>query len=211
MESENKNIKLYEKLVRFLLDDYRGHFLEKPGSIRHLLSIGKSYLDLDLGFVFSSLIKITVCKNQFENGCNFWQSLPPSVQSVSLVDCPVFVRYFFYLSSKFNDGDANEYWRSVIEKFTPLPPQSPPRKERYGRTMRLKWDPRCIIRWDWLTMVKHLDMVRPEGNKFVMQKLLDENGLVWPYPDEQLQWLLKSLDNLDAILSEAVKIADRDW
>ena len=63
-------------------------------------------------------------------------------------------------------------------------------------------------------MFKRLDMLRDDnagGNVSFMQKLLDEKGVLWPYPDAQLQWLLKLLNNLDARMLVAVRHADLKW
>ncbi|GAV00499.1 hypothetical protein RvY_11338 [Ramazzottius varieornatus] len=40
---------------------------------------------------------------------------------------------------------------------------------------------------------------------------LDDRGLIWPYPDQQLHWVIKALDNLDKIDLNAVKFIDKQW
>ena len=75
----------------------------------------------------------------------------------------------------------------------------------------------CYIHWIVQMEFERLDIVRDDGDdnaqtkKFVVQKTMDDKSLFWPYPDEQIHWLQKSLDNLDVMTLQAVKVANGQW
>ena len=198
-------------MVTLLLHDEITRFLKKPESVKHFLMIGNICY---FGYLrslknFPSLTKVTLCKNYFVRGFNFWNEFPSSVQSVSLVDCAA-LGYEYFLTLIVS-SETNKYWRSVIDTLphSPLPAESSKRKVQTSL---------CYIEWKWLPGTSfRLDMVRDDNshhtrkNESVMQKFLDEKGLIWSYPDAQLQWLITSLNNLDAMVLEAVQFVDEHW
>lgn len=154
------------------------------------------------------MTKITFCKNEFNLYIDFWNRMPPSIGSVSLVDCPV-QRWTDFVS-----WTRNKYWRSVVKKCTPVPPESATLEQQELANKRSPCLLPYSVEWHGWTGSMRLDKACDNNNSCIMllaQKVLDDKGLIWPYPDEQLHWLLKSLNNLDAMLLEAVKDFDQDW
>ena len=202
------------KLVEAVLHDQGVHSLEKLKRVTHLLCVGASYWERHLEFseIFPSLTKITLCGDEFDYDIRFWECSPPSVQSAVLVGCSV-----RYLDSFCLYDSRNEYWRSVVKSAL-----DEWRQAETGRGVSTGHcgRPRCCVRWDRLTAIEYLVLLRPDDpqdpedpqeEEFARLQVLDEKGCIWPYPDVQLQWLLKSLSSLDTRLLQAAKDMDKTW
>ena len=47
-----------------------------------------------------------------------------------------------------------------------------------------------------------------ESFQQVLKKKMDESNLIWPYPEEQLHWLLKTLEGLEGTVLQSVNDTD---
>ena len=195
------------ELVDLLVRDRGAHFLKKPERVTHLLEIGnfgesyyhEFYADYeDCPELFPCLTKVTFFRNKFRDDLDILNYVQPSVQSVSFVDCVAQAHFVAFDPRQ----TAHEYWRSVSKKLTPtrIRIMSGITPNNYW-TLKMKFERLDIVRDD----IDH----NAETKMFVVQKTLDGKSPFWPYPDEQLQWLLRSLDNLDVMSLQAVEVAEQ--
>ncbi|GAU97295.1 hypothetical protein RvY_08617 [Ramazzottius varieornatus] len=77
------------------------------------------------------------------------------------------------------------------------------------------------IKWSVQVPVSHLEMnpslLNPKDRDAEkatykwMKATLNVKKLIWPYPDEQLQWLLDTVDGLGGTALESLKRTEEQW
>lgn len=137
------------------------------------------------------------------------QTLPP----VQLVNCAVDLKSYYLRLSPSDDFLKVVFPQMVKLKLDP--------REHALFGIRLCEQNHYGIKWSVQVPVPHLEMdpslLNPKDRDAEkatyewMKATLDVKKLIWPYPDEQLQWLLDTLDGLGGTALESVKRTDEQW
>ena len=167
-------------------------FLLKPKSIEHFIFIGHFALSFDsfvcenrdspaknLHIISESLNKITFCEDELDTVLH-WPKLPQSVKHVNVINCTFTLsRCHFAMSSE------DEFIAAVLPTlplFSPAKVSS--RVNRYG-PCGLNWHAKVFV--PYLQFNRFVDDKEDECRWDVLKKKLDENNIMWPYPEKQLQ------------------------
>ena len=190
-------------------------FLLEPKSIEHFIFIGhfahifESFVcnhNNNLHIISESLNEITFCEDELDTSDTLlfhWPRLPKSVKHVNLINCTVILsRCDFAMSSE------DEFIAAALPTLPPMTPTRgcmiATRSRPFGLDCTIKV---FVPRLQFNRFVD--DKEEAERRSDVLEKKLDENNLMWPYPEEQLQWLLKTLDGLEGTVLQSVKNTDK--
>ena len=198
---------LRDTLSRTLSWD-RDLFLVQPKSIEHFIFIGRFLFDWvnDMHgkkyFICETLNKVTFCEDVFccEDELDVCTKTPASLSDVHFVNCQ------FYLSDYIIELSAVDEFVAAAAAVAARP---------YHYTQR-------GIERNFKVLIPHLKRNRSHDSSLfgkqettccstLLEKKLDENNLIWPYPEEQVQWLLKSLEGLEGTVLQSVKDTDKQW
>ncbi|GAU96805.1 hypothetical protein RvY_08193 [Ramazzottius varieornatus] len=175
-------------------------------SILHLVVVGKTsryhhYYFIDPSTTQSACWprKITYARNSFEASEDWRTFLEASVSSVDVVDSTIkFGPYLMPCNPELH------FWKSYWSTLR--------RSSRV--TAEDGWYALADIVWHIKIRVKSVVIPRiasEEESRAYVHKERDKQKLFWPFPEEQLEWLMISLANLDQETQEAVRDADALW
>ena len=166
-------------------------------AMKHFVSVGKTsvfdnFNKYEKLFVFShSLAKITFWGNSFtdETLCEMVEFFfVETFGRIELKNCTI-RREEPYIN--FEDGYHNLAWGKV---------------DFEGLRWKMKFKIACLV--------FNVSPAMTEDSENLRQWLyiqLDEMNLIWPYGEDQLEWLKKSMDNLKGKTLEAVRYADEKY
>ena len=199
----------------------RDLFLLEPKSISHFIFIGhvsdvafgiENEKNIDWSFISNSLNKITFCEDEVE-----WYNVGSCIHP--LYDCtPLLVEFISIVNCTFKEHGC----RAVLpaEDEFALAAFSV-RQFHYAANGYPHMSPPDDFGIEWNVFAPRLDFHRsadPTGNyefydcsDVCVCKRLDDNNLLWPYPEEQVQWLLQTLESLDGTVLQSVKNTDKEW
>ena len=218
----------------------RDLFLLEPNSISHFIFIGhvsdvafgiENEKNIDWSFISNSLNKITFCEDEVEwynvGSCihPLYDCTPLLVEFISIVNCTFkehgcravlpaedefalaafSVRQFHYAANGYPHMSPPDDFGIEWNVFAP-------RLDFHRSADSSRKDDTFI--WSDSEAARQRELYKDHNcfhSDFCVCKRLDDKNLLWPYPEQQLQWLMETSEGLERTVLQSVKNTDKQW